>query len=73
MTTQKGDTVYVHLMHGADEVVALPSLQRRVLRASLLDGGAPVTVTTAAGGLTLTLPRRDADAADQVVVLVLGR
>lgn len=72
VTTQKGDTVYVHLMHGMDAVVALPAMPRKVLRASLLDGGAPVTVSTTGGGVTLTLPRRDAASPDQVVVLVLA-
>lgn len=73
VTTQKGDTVYVHLMHGVDAVVSLPALPRRVLRASLLAGGAPVTVTNSAGAVTLTLPRRDMDTPDQVVALVLAR
>ncbi len=72
VTTQRGDTVYVHLLAGADRVVALPTLARRVLRASLLDGGDPVRVSATEGGLTLTLPRRDSVSADQVVALVLA-
>ncbi|MCC7053282.1 MAG: alpha-L-fucosidase [Gemmatimonadaceae bacterium] len=73
VTTQQGDTVYVHLLHGADAVVALPALPRRVVRAFLLDGGAAVSVSATAGALTLTLPRRDANSPDQVVALVLAR
>lgn len=73
VTTQKGDTIYVHLMDGGDAVVALPSLPRRVLRASLLDGGAPVAVASTPGAVVLTLPRRDVAAPDQVVVVVLGK
>ncbi|MDZ7632732.1 MAG: alpha-L-fucosidase [Gemmatimonadaceae bacterium] len=72
VTTQRGDTVYVHLLHGVDPVVTLPMLPRRVTRASLLDGAAPVRVSQVAGGVTLTLPHRDHAAPDQVVLLTLG-
>lgn len=73
VTTQKADTMYVHLLHGADNVLALPALPRRVVRAFLLDGGAAVNVTMSAGSVVLTLPRRDADVPDQVVALVVAR
>lgn len=69
----KQDSVFVHVLYRVDAVLSMPRLPRRVLRASLLDGGAPVPVTTTASGITLTLPRRDVSAADQVVVLTLGR
>lgn len=73
VTTQKGDTVYVHLLHGVDAVVALPELPRRVTRAFLLDGGAPVSIAATPGAVTLRMPRRDSESADQVVALVLAR
>ena len=72
VTTQKGDTVYVHLLEGTDRVVALPALARRAQRAYLLDGGAAVTVTQANDAITLTLPHRDTASPDQVVVLGLA-
>lgn len=73
VTTQKGDTVYVHLLDGLDASIALPALPRRVARAYLLDGGGAVTVSNSANAVTLTLPRRDATAPDQVIALVLGK
>ena len=73
VTTQKGDTIYVHVLHGTDTILALPTLPRRVLRASLLDGGASVNVVTTPSAVVLTLPRRDAESPDQVLVLVLAR
>ena len=73
VTTQKGDTVYLHLLDGADPVLALPAFPKRVVRAFLLADGAPVTVTATPQTVTLTLPTRDAAAAVQVVALVLGR
>ena len=65
--------MYVHLLQGADNVLALPALPRRVVRAFLLDGGTAVNVVMSAGSVVLTLPRRDADVPDQVVALVLAR
>jgi alpha-L-fucosidase len=73
VTTQKGDTVFVHLLNGVDPSVSLPALPRGVAKAYLLDGGAPVAVATVQSGLVLSLPSRDPNAADQVVVLVLRR
>ena len=71
-TTQKGDTVFVHLMHGTDPVVSFPAFPRKVQRGYLLDGGAPVAISASATALTLTVPRRTADSPDQVIVLVLA-
>lgn len=73
VTTQKGDTVYVHLLHGVDAFVSMPALPRAVSNAYMLDGGASVAVTPVQNGIVLVLPRRDAEAADQVVAVVLRR
>lgn len=73
VTTQKGDTIYVHLLQGVDPVVSLPALPRRVQKAFLLEGGAPVQVSTTPSAVMLTLPRRAVDAPDQVIVVVLAR
>ncbi|MBY0489298.1 MAG: alpha-L-fucosidase [Gemmatimonadaceae bacterium] len=71
VTTQRGDTVYVHLLDGADKVLALPPLPKPVASASLLDGGAPVSFQSSASGVMLTLPNRDPGAPDQVLKLIL--
>lgn len=73
VTTQKGDTVYVHLLDTPDRMLALPPMPRKVTRAYLLADNAPVTVASTADGITLTLPRRDDKSPDQVVVLLLAR
>src|SRR6185436_10339894 len=69
VTTQKGDTVYVHLLEWDDAVLALPALPRRVRAARLLDGGRAVAVQQTASGVTLTLPAGDRDPLDTVVAL----
>ncbi len=73
VTTQRGDTTYLHLLTGIDATLAIPALPRRIAKAFLLDGGATVTVSNTTGGTTLTLPRRDQAAPDQVIVLVLTK
>ena len=69
VTTQRGDTVFVHVLDWADARLALPALSRRVASASLVGGGA-VRFTQDADGLTLQLPPAG-DAPDRVVVLSL--
>ncbi|HEV8453455.1 MAG TPA: alpha-L-fucosidase [Gemmatimonadales bacterium] len=69
VTTQRGDSVFVHLLDWPDRVLALPALDRRVRRATLLASGEPVGVQQSASGITLTLPRAAAGEPDRVVVL----
>jgi alpha-L-fucosidase len=73
VTTQRGDTVFVHVLSAPDRLLALPDFGRRVERASTLVGGTPVSFTQSATAITLTLPPAGGDDADQVVVLVTRR
>ncbi|HSL72517.1 MAG TPA: alpha-L-fucosidase, partial [Longimicrobiales bacterium] len=72
-TTQRGDTVFVHVLEWSDPALALPSWGRRVVSARMLDGGAAVDIVQSPAGITLTLPRSLAGAPDRVVVLVTKR
>ncbi|MBB3694624.1 alpha-L-fucosidase [Sphingomonas sp. BK580] len=72
VTTQRGDTVYVHLLRAHDGRVRLP-LAAKVRSARLLDGGAAVTVTARGGAVELAGLPPLADAWDQVVALQLRR
>ena len=71
VTTQRADTVYVHVLDWTDPELALPSLPHPVGAASLLENGAPVSFIERDGGVTLRLPPRDPEAVDQVIVLQL--
>jgi alpha-L-fucosidase len=73
VTTQRGDSVFVHVLDWPDRMLAIPGLGARILRASLLATGQPVAFVSSGDGLTLTLPPGRADEPDQVVVLVTGR
>jgi alpha-L-fucosidase len=72
-TTQRGDTVFVHVLDWPDRALSLPSLGRRVLSATMLDGGEAVPAAQNDIGVTLTLPARPAEQPDRVVVLRMAR
>jgi alpha-L-fucosidase len=71
VTTQRGDTVFVHVLDWADPELSLPSLPRSVQNARLLTNGTPVEFRAGHDGLTLRLPPRTAATIDQVILLEL--
>jgi alpha-L-fucosidase len=73
VTTQRGDTVFVHVLSWPDRVLSIPDLDRQVLRAKMLDDGSLVDVASVKGGITLTMPQRSSEEADRVIVLLTGR
>ena len=72
VTTQRGDTVYVHVLDWTDPALSLPPLPARVRTAHLLDGGTSVRFSESADGVTLRLPPRAEGTVDQVIVLELA-
>jgi alpha-L-fucosidase len=68
-TTQRGDSVFVHVLDWPDRVLALPDLGARVLSASTLRGNSKVEFVQSANGLTITLPPNSPDEPDRIVVL----
>ena len=72
VTTQRGDSVFVHVLDWRDAELAIPALPRKVLSASMLIDGRVVAVRQDAGSVSLTLPARGADEIDQVIVLRMG-
>jgi len=70
-TTQRGDTVFVHILDWADRSLALPALGGRVARATLLGGGR-VELTQTDAGVTLALPAGLRDEPDRVVILEMA-
>jgi alpha-L-fucosidase len=67
VTTQRGDTVFVHVLDWQDRVLALPALGARVRSARTLQGGEPVPFLQSDEGVTLTLPASELP--DRVIVL----
>ena len=70
VTTQRGDTVFVHVLDWADPVLSIPPVGGRVTRATALVSGQPVPFSQTADAVTLELPAGGADEPDRVVVLV---
>ena len=66
--TQKGDTIYVHVLEWQDEVLALPNLAD-VKSARLLMDGTVVKVDQLADATLLHLPVGKRDPYDTVVAL----
>jgi alpha-L-fucosidase len=72
VTTQKDDTVYVHLLDWEDVALALPPLPGKVASARMLVGGKPVTWREDEAGVVLRVPKVDRDELDTVVVVELS-
>jgi alpha-L-fucosidase len=73
VTTQRGDTVFVHVLDWSQPLLALPALPGRVASAATLAGGRGVRFTQSADGVVLTLPAAGTDEVDRVVVLKMRR
>ena len=72
VTTQRGSTVYVHVMDWNQPVLALAGMPGAVRSAKLLRDGSSVEYSVVQGGLLLKLPQAQADEVDRVVALELG-
>ncbi len=64
--------MFVHVLHWTDRALAIPTFGRRVLKAAMLDGGAPVGVAQTPTSITLTMPDSAAAGPDRVVVLTVA-
>src|SRR5256712_5745855 len=62
VTTQRGDTVFVHVLDWSDPTLALPSLGAGRWRAKSWPDGKVLQVMQATGGVTITLPAGGAPA-----------
>ncbi|MGZ3372894.1 MAG: alpha-L-fucosidase [Gemmatimonadaceae bacterium] len=72
VTTQRADTVYVHILDWPDRVLAIPPISGRVVRAVRLGTNTPVEFAQSHAGVTLNIPIV-ADEIDRVVVLTLDK
>jgi len=68
VTTQKGNTVFVHVLNDKGEEVALPRFDKRIISATIAGGG-PVQITDTDLGPIIKLPVGQRHPIDTVVVL----
>jgi alpha-L-fucosidase len=71
VTTQKGSTVYVHVLNWNEPLLGLSAMPRPVHSAKLLRDGSAVEFSTVKGGLVLRVPQGQADEIDRVIALEL--
>jgi alpha-L-fucosidase len=71
VTTQRGSTVYVHVLDWNGPVLGLTAMPRPVRSARLLRDGSSVEFSAVKGGLVLKLPETQPEDVDRVIVLEL--
>jgi len=71
VTTQRGSTVYVHVLDWNQPVLALAGIPRPVRAARFLRDGSSIEFNLTKGGLVLKLPDPQAEEADRVIALEL--
>ncbi len=72
VSTRKDNTIYLHILAWPEEVLSLPALPARIIRSSVLTGGAARIKQTDAG-IEISVPRSDRREIDTVVALELDR
>jgi alpha-L-fucosidase len=73
VTTQKGDKVYLHVLHWQGKLLALPPMKAAVRSARRLADGTAVGFTQNADGVVLTLPENKERKVDEVIVLTVAK
>jgi alpha-L-fucosidase len=68
--TQKGDTIYLHLLDPKQEVVKLPPIPKKILSHSVLTGGT-ATVAQTDSAVEVRVPQQDRQPIDTIVALKL--
>ncbi|MBK8025066.1 MAG: alpha-L-fucosidase [Chloroflexi bacterium] len=69
VSTRRGDTHYLHLLHDVSDCVKIPGAPDSLRQAALLADGSPVEMAYQDGALVLTVPETVRDRFDTVVVL----
>lgn len=72
VTTQRGDTVFVHVLTWRDPQLAIPAIGTRIASARLMATGETVAFTQSSAGITFTLPGA-VDRPDRVIVVTTAR
>jgi alpha-L-fucosidase len=71
VTTQRGNTVFVHILHREGAILTLDGLPRRPVSARLFGGGDSIPLESDGGKSTLHLPALVPDTVDTVVEITL--
>lgn len=69
-STHKGNFIYLHILRWPGDAVTLPAIGPRIVKHSVLTGGA-ATVVQAADGISVSVPAAQRDEVDTIVKLEL--
>lgn len=70
LTTHKGKTLYVHILHNKDVPIMLGAIKKKIVQSRLLTGGS-VEVKQTDTGIAITIPKQDRRTPDTIVELEL--
>lgn len=71
VTTQKGSTVYLHILNWRDEALVIPSLGKKIKSAAMFADKTPVRFLENEYGVTIKIPKQKFDETDTIVELQL--
>ena len=71
VTTQKGNTVYLHILNWTDESLTIPSLSRKVKAVKMFSDKSTVKFSENEFGVTMKIPKEKFDEIDTIVQVEL--
>ena len=71
VTTQKGNTVFVHILNWHDESLTIPSWGKKIKAANLFSDKSTIKFTENEFGITLKIPKSKMDDTDTIIELEL--
>lgn len=69
VTTQKNNTVYVHVLNWQDESLTIPAIGKKIKSAKLYSDQSPIKFIENQFGITLQIPKDKLDAIDTIIAL----
>lgn len=69
VTTQKGNTVYIHVLNWFDESLTIPSWGKKIKSAKLFSGKGAIKFIENDYGITLKIPKEKMDEVDTIIEL----
>jgi alpha-L-fucosidase len=70
VSTRKGSVIYLHVLHGPSEAIRLPGIPRKIVKGTVLTGGA-VEVKQTEESVVLSVPKESRSEADTIIKLEL--
>ena len=67
VSTQKGNTIYLHLLEDTDETIFISGFNLKVNRVKLYKSGKKLAYKILPEGLLLTIPQEERDGIDTII------